>query len=205
MSNARRQQREIALQVLFLWDAQDSDDAALAEQAAQSVGAEAAVSRRGIEMARAAWGQKQIADAWMERLAPQWPPRRQPGVDRAILRLALWELADGKTPPKVVLDEAIELARAFSTEQSPSFVNGVLDAALREHVALTTGTADRPIPTPSEIAAAPSESAAAAGELAPGEFAPGALAPGALAAAPGDAPPGDALPASGDSGEESAP
>jgi len=41
------------------------------------------------------------------------------------------------TPPKVVIDEAIELAKEFSTEQSPSFVNGVLDAVLKEHSALT--------------------------------------------------------------------
>jgi transcription antitermination protein NusB len=194
MSNARRQQREIALQILFLWDAQESDDAALAEQAAQSVGAEAAVSRRGIEMARAAWGQKEIADAWMERLAPQWPPRRQPGVDRAILRMSLWELTDGKTPPKVVLDEAIELARAFSTELSPSFVNGVLDAALREHVALTSGMADVPVAAPTE-STAPSDLSVTPELTA---AAPAMMAPGGQAM-------NEAAPASDDSGKDPAP
>ena len=48
----------------------------------------------------------------------------------------MWELTNASTPPKVVIDEAIELAKSFSTEQSPAFVNGVLDAVLKENVAL---------------------------------------------------------------------
>jgi hypothetical protein len=84
-------------------------------------------------MARSAWAQREAIDARVERLAPQWPPRRQPGVDRSLIRLAVWELSNGGTPPKVVIDEAIEMAKAFSTEQSPAFVNGVLDAVLKEN------------------------------------------------------------------------
>src|ERR1043166_3617400 len=93
-----------------------------------------------MEMARGAWDQRQTIDQWIERLAPQWPPRRQPWVDRNLLRLAVWELTNTKTPPKVVLDEAIEMAKQFSTEQSSSFVNGVLDAVLREHQSLIAGS-----------------------------------------------------------------
>jgi N utilization substance protein B len=88
-------------------------------------------------MATAAWEGRETADNWINKLAPQWPPRRQPGVDRSILRLAAWELTAGKTPPKIVIDEAIELAKSFSTEQSPAFVNGVLDALLKEYQQLT--------------------------------------------------------------------
>ena len=71
---------------------------------------------------------------------PQWPPRRQPGVDRSLIRLAIYEMTSTDTPPRVVLDEAIELAKEFSTEQSPAFVNGVLDAVLKEHESLTRGS-----------------------------------------------------------------
>ena len=88
-------------------------------------------------MAAGAWEARAASDQWVERLAPQWPPRRQPGVDRNILRLAVWELTNTDTPPKVVIDEAIELAKQFSTEQSPAFVNGVLDAVLKEQQTLT--------------------------------------------------------------------
>ncbi len=58
-------------------------------------------------------------------------------VDRNLIRMAVWELTNSDTPPKVVIDEAIELAKEFSTEQSPAFVNGVLDAVLRETRTLT--------------------------------------------------------------------
>jgi len=46
-------------------------------------------------------------------VAPQWPPYRQPAVDRNVLRMAVWELVNTSTPPKVVIDEAIELAKHF--------------------------------------------------------------------------------------------
>ena len=58
-------------------------------------------------------------------------------MDRNLIRLAVWELTHKPTPPKVVIDEAIELAKEFSTEQSPAFVNGVLDSVLKEKQQLT--------------------------------------------------------------------
>ena len=125
--------------MLFLFDANGQADRELALQAAQEAGEDPAGRKRAIEMATAAWNARETIDPWVERLAPQWPPRRQPGVDRGILRLAVWELTNCDTPPKVVIDEAIELAKVFSTENSPAFVNGVLDAVLREQKALTEG------------------------------------------------------------------
>ena len=90
------------------------------------------IRRSALEMASGAWEQRATIDTQVERLAPQWPPRRQPGVDRNLIRLAVWELTHSDTPPKVVLDEAIELAKNFSTENSPAFINGVLDAIHRQ-------------------------------------------------------------------------
>jgi N utilization substance protein B len=128
----KSQIRQLALQILFLFDANNAVDRELAQQAARETGEDPASRERAIEMATAAWNARETIDPWIERLAPQWPPRRQPGVDRGILRLAVWELTNADTPPKVVIDEAIELAKTFSTENSPAFVNGVLDAVLRE-------------------------------------------------------------------------
>ena len=138
MSN-KRQVRELALQVLFAWDAHSHDDAEMASRVTHDVSDDPIVRQRAVDLARGAWSNREIADNWVQRLAPQWPPRRQPGVDRNILRLAIWELTSSDTPPKVVIDEAIELAKSFSTEHSPAFVNGVLDAVLREHRSLTEG------------------------------------------------------------------
>jgi len=57
-----------------------------------------------------------------------WRFERLAAIDRAILRLAIHEMSSAETPPKVVLNEAVELAKKFSSEESGSFVNGVLDA-----------------------------------------------------------------------------
>ncbi len=124
--------RELALQVLFLWDTQGDSDVAAAGQVMGDWSDDAVVRMRAMQIAQGAWEIRQATDATLERLAPQWPPRRQPGVDRAILRLATWELTHTDTPPKVAIDEAIELAKKYSTEQSPAFINGVLDAILKE-------------------------------------------------------------------------
>ena len=71
-------------------------------------------------------------DARVQRNSPRWKLERMSRVDRNVLRLALAELLFETEPEKVVLDEAIEIARRFGTEESSKFVNGVLDAALKE-------------------------------------------------------------------------
>jgi N utilization substance protein B len=129
--------RELAMQILFLWDTHNSSDVGMARQVTSDATDDVELREAGLEMATAAWEHRQTADRWVERVAPQWPPHRQPAVDRNVLRMAVWELVNTSTPPKVVIDEAIELAKHFSTEQSASFVNGVMDAILKEHRTLT--------------------------------------------------------------------
>jgi N utilization substance protein B len=70
-------------------------------------------------------------DQVIAQAAPEWPIKQINRVDLAILRLAVFELvADPKEPPKVVIDEAVELAKKYGSEKSPSFVNGVLGTVL---------------------------------------------------------------------------
>ncbi len=141
----KRKARELAMQVLFLWDTNGDNDDVLAAQVVNDGTSDDDLRRDALTMAAAAWNGRTTADEWVVRLAPQWPTRRQPGVDRSILRLAVWELTGGtQTPPKVVIDEAIELSKEFSTEQSPAFVNGVLDAILKEFRQLTAGAPSQP-------------------------------------------------------------
>ena len=136
----KRKARELAMQVLFLWDTNGDNNDVVAAQVVNDGTDDDDVRRDALAMAAAAWNGREVADRWVVRLAPQWPTRRQPGVDRSILRLAVWELTGAtQTPPKVVIDEAIELAKEFSTEQSPAFVNGVLDAILKEYRQITAG------------------------------------------------------------------
>ena|SRR5438105_8678741 len=140
----KRKTRELAMQALFLWDTNGRMDLDLARPLVEEGTDDPALGDSALQMAQGTWEQRETIDARIERLAPQWPPRRQPGVDRNLIRLAVWELTNADTPPKVVLDEAIELAKKFSTEQSPAFINGVLDAVLREHRALMSERSQEP-------------------------------------------------------------
>lgn len=71
-------------------------------------------------------------DDTIRRHLQHWRLERMPTVDRTILRLATYELLATPTPPAVVIDEALELARRFSNDEAVQFVNGVLDAAHKE-------------------------------------------------------------------------
>ena len=65
-------------------------------------------------MAKGAWAYRPTADEWLGRIADKWPIYRMAVVDRNILRLAVWELVNyPQTPPKVVLDEAIDIGKEF--------------------------------------------------------------------------------------------
>ncbi len=71
-------------------------------------------------------------DEIIDRRAVGWGVDRLPVVDRNILRLSLYELLYTDTPPEVVINEAVELAKAYGTEQAPAVVNGILDRVWKE-------------------------------------------------------------------------
>ncbi len=78
---------------------------------------------------------KEKIDKIIEKAAPEWPVNQIAVIDRNVLRLGLYELLFEKkneTPPKVAINEAIELAKTFGGESSGKFVNGVLGAVFRE-------------------------------------------------------------------------
>jgi transcription antitermination protein NusB len=71
-------------------------------------------------------------DAILQPVAPEWPINQIARMDRIVLRMGVYELLFGKSvPPKVVINEAVELAKAFGGENSSKFVNGVLGTVLR--------------------------------------------------------------------------
>lgn len=74
-------------------------------------------------------------DALLQPIAPEWPLEQIPRIDRNTLRLAAFELIkSNETPPKVVINEAVELAKAFGGENASKFINGVLGTLYRLHV-----------------------------------------------------------------------
>ena len=135
---SRRNARRCALQCLYQFDAgaEPGDDVRRSLEASPGTPED---YERGYELAVNAWARREEADAAVAALTPEWPTYRQPVVDRSILRLALYEMVHEDTPPKVAINEAIELAREYSTEKSHLFVNAVLDkifkSGLRDAVA----------------------------------------------------------------------
>jgi N utilization substance protein B len=131
---SRRRSRQRALQVLFLWDArrQPVDDALDAYYdtlfSEEQPGRDPFVS----ELVQGTIQHLAEVDGRISRHAEHWRMERMPAVDRNILRLSVFEMTHLGTPAAVAIDEALELARKFSNEESVQFVNGVLDAVHRE-------------------------------------------------------------------------
>lgn len=124
--------RRLAFQTLFQLDARgDADAAAIEASLSNAADFTEAERRRAFELAHAAFGARAAADAEFVGLAPTWPAHRQPAVDRAILRLAHFEMVSGRVAPKIAVNEAVELSKEFGTERSPGFVNGLLDKVLK--------------------------------------------------------------------------
>ena len=84
------------------------------------------------ELVRGAAAQSETLDQLIVAKSANWRLDRMPVVDRNILRLAIYEMTTLKTPVAVAIDEALELARQISGDESVSFINGVLDAVHRD-------------------------------------------------------------------------
>ena len=84
-------------------------------------------------LAEGTYAQQTELDAMLGPIAPEWPIDQIARIDRNILRIALYELTNSSTkvPPKVAINEAVELAKAFGSDNSSKFVNGVLGTAYR--------------------------------------------------------------------------
>lgn len=83
--------------------------------------------------AKRVWDEKATIDPLIEQTAPEWPLNKLNRIDLAILRLAVFELVVDKTAPvRVIIDEAVELAKDLGGESSPAFVNGVLGTIVKE-------------------------------------------------------------------------
>lgn len=83
-------------------------------------------------------------DAELQPIAPEWPIDQIARMDRVILRMGLYELTyESAVPPKVVINEAVELGKAFGSENSSKFINGVLGTALRQKTGETDPRAEK--------------------------------------------------------------
>ena len=127
MFGARRRARALALQALYEVDAARHDAAEVVSRLL--AGEELAEENTSFvhELVNGVIQNKKKIDENIQSFAPAWPIEQMPIVDRNILRLAIFEiLIDNKVPAKVAINEAVELAKTFGSNNSAKFVNGVL-------------------------------------------------------------------------------
>jgi N utilization substance protein B len=138
---ARSKARKRALDVLYEADVRGTDPVStLAERLQQ---ADPPVPDYAVELVEGVTEHRDAIDGVLAEHAEGWTVERMPPVDRAVLRLALYEvLWRDDVPDAVAVDEAVELAKSLSTDESPRFINGILGKVLREQ------TPAPPPPTP---------------------------------------------------------
>jgi transcription antitermination protein NusB len=134
---ARHRSRKRALQVLFEWDMRQGEIDSAIRHYYESLFSEEHESQPKPDkfmedLARGTAAKATEIDRLIEAKSEHWRLQRMAAVDRNILRLAIYELGRNEVPPPVIIDEALELARQFSNDESVSFINGVLDAVHKQ-------------------------------------------------------------------------
>lgn len=143
----RTRAREVALQVLFQFDLRGTDYAqeltrTTRELCAEQCEDEADVVEFAVRLVDGTLAQRDDIDRRLQAVTRNWDLRRMANVDRNVLRMAIYELMHCRdVPPKVAINEAIELAKKFSTANSGGFVNGILDRIRIDLAAAQTGSA----------------------------------------------------------------
>ncbi len=146
---SRHRSRQRALQVLFQVDVRKQAVETAIDAYYGSLFSEEFEDREGVkaapdpfmeELVKGTVARAAAIDRRISERSENWRLERMPAVDRNILRMAIFEMTERITPPAVVINEAIELARRFSGEESVAFINGVLDTIRRE----TPGLAAEP-------------------------------------------------------------
>ena len=129
----RHEARRIALAILFGQSFPSTDGKQLTKLAEEALARENFDKKLAESLIEGVSKNQKKIDQLVEKAAPEWPLAQIARVDLICLRIALFELyVAKKVPPKVAIDEAIELAKEFGSEQSGKFVNGVLGTIVKD-------------------------------------------------------------------------
>jgi transcription antitermination protein NusB len=131
----RSRVRQIVLQILFQEDLNSTDGFDWRKFLHDRLRGDPGLTGFGFQLLDGVRTRQGELDELIQAASINWRVGRMPPVDRNVLRLAAWEICFGVTPPRVAIDEAINLARRFGGQNSPQFVNGVLDRLLRDRTA----------------------------------------------------------------------
>ena len=128
-ADPRRLGRQLALQFLYQLDIQDGANLDQMHRFLTEYSGDLSVRQLAAKWIRGVWEARVRLDELIGQICENWDLSRITQVDRSNLRLAVYQLIEcPEVPPKVVINEAVELAKIFSTAQAPAFVNGILDA-----------------------------------------------------------------------------
>ena len=142
---ARTKARKRALDVLFEADQRGENLLDVLAQRQDDSGREHPLQPYAEQIVRGVASRWIEINALIQEASPEWTLQRMPAVDRAILRVAAWEiLSNPEVSTAVAIDEAVELAGDLSTPDSPKFINGILGTIARDAPALPTDTAAEP-------------------------------------------------------------
>jgi N utilization substance protein B len=132
----RRKAREMALQVLYACEqADDTDSALLCDHLSLESALDHHTRNYGRSLVEHTLGNRTKIDALIIKYAANWDLNRMAVIDRNILRMAIAELQFGDNVPyKVIIDEAVEIAKLYGTDDSGKFVNGLLDTIFKKEL-----------------------------------------------------------------------
>ncbi len=135
---ARSKARKRAVDVLYEADVRQNDPVStLADRIAL---ADPPINSYTVELVEGVAAHRERIDEILAEYSEGWTIERMPGVDRAVLRLGVYEvLWRDDVPDAVAIDEAVELAKSLSTDESPRFVNGILGRVLRDRPTVVAG------------------------------------------------------------------
>ncbi len=127
----RRRARMVVLQALFEIDLTGHDPEEVLQERLRHIHIPPPGQAFARRLLHGVLAHRAFLDKMIARYAPEWPVEQMAAIDRNILRIALYEIAQGEeTPVKVAINEAVELAKMFGSDASPRFINGVLGSVV---------------------------------------------------------------------------
>ena len=144
---ARHRARVVALQALYEIDCTRHAPGLVLQQRLAESGLPDESAGFASQLVTGVLKYRPIMDAFIHQYAPEWPLAQMAFIDRNVLRMAIFEFAiDGKTPVKVAINEAVELAKSFGSDSAPRFVNGVLGTLVAQQAAIERAVSDGRVP-----------------------------------------------------------
>ena len=141
MVKVRRQARVVALQTLFEVDSAHHSPERVLRQRLEDIGLSQPVGEFARLLVLGVTNHRQQLDPLIEEYAPEWPLDQMAFIDRNVLRIAIFELLVARSAPvKVIINEAVELAKLFGSDSSHRFINGVLGALVDHQPQLAGAT-----------------------------------------------------------------